>query len=214
MVINRSSQRGTKGGVLKKTILVSRCLFFIIILSLLGITSRVGSETVSPRNAKIENEKIDRLFKKVGILKVLSKSPPVEINLFDLKGRKVSLSEYKGKIVFLNFWTTWCPPCRYEMPMMEKLYRRLKKKAFKMIAINLKESKTVVKAFFKTHRLTFISLLDPRGETGLRFGIKSIPTTFILGKDGRIIGKALGPREWDSKTSIALFRYLIHGPTD
>jgi thiol-disulfide isomerase/thioredoxin len=122
----------------------------------------------------------------------------------------VSLSDFKGKIVFLNFWTTWCPECRAEMPMMQKLYTHFKDKDFAMVAINMNESAFVVKKYFKDHKLTFTALLDSINELGAPFGIRGIPTTYIINRDGGIIGKALGRRQWDSNKSIALFERLIN----
>ena len=92
---------------------------------------------------------------------------------------------------------------------MEKLHRRLKDKAFVMVAVNLQESPARVKSFFEKLELSFISLLDSSGAVGSAFAVRGLPTTFVLDKEGRIIGKALGPREWDSRASIALFEYLI-----
>jgi peroxiredoxin len=91
---------------------------------------------------------------------------------------------------------------------MEKLHQKFKDRDFVMVGINLQESASRVKQFYKEHKLTFTTLLDITGDVGAGLGIRSIPTTFILDKNGRIIGKALGPREWESKKSIALFEYL------
>nr|NIV99410.1 redoxin domain-containing protein [Candidatus Saccharibacteria bacterium] len=132
----------------------------------------------------------------------------VEVTLKDLNGQQVSLSDFRGKIVFINFWTTWCLACVIEMPSMEKLHQKFKDKDFVMLAINLQESASKIKQFYKEYKLTFTTLLDTTGDVGTGFGIRSIPTTYILDKNGRIIGKALGPREWESKESIALFEYL------
>ena len=137
-------------------------------------------------------------------------TPQVEgIVLFDLNQKPINLTDYKGAIVFLNFWATWCPPCREEMPSMQKLYNRYKNEPFHIIAVSLKESPTQVKAFFKKKRLSFTVLIDPKGDVGKKFGINSIPTTFILDKNGEVIGKAIGPRDWGSKRSHALFQHLI-----
>ena len=129
--------------------------------------------------------------------------------LSDLDGRAVSLSEFKGKVIFVNFWTTWCGGCREEMPSMENLHQRLKNKDFIMVAIDIKQPVSWVQAFFEKHKLTFTPLLDPKGKTGDEFGVRALPTTFIIDKEGRIIGKAFGPRSWDSKASVALFEELI-----
>ena len=159
--------------------------------------------------AKTDSGEMDRLFSSVGVIKVPPTKDPVRINLKDLNGKNVSLADFKGQIVFLNFWTTWCPTCRIEMPSMEKLYQKLKNKDFAMVTINLQESASQVKAFFKEFKLTFTALLDSNGEVGASFGIRAIPTTYILDKTGRIIGLVNGPREWDSKEAIALFENLI-----
>jgi peroxiredoxin len=159
--------------------------------------------------AKSENQEFDRLFSVMGVIKIHHPTDPVEITLKDPNGQQVNLSDFRGKIVFMNFWTTWCLACVIEMPSMEKLHQKFKDKDFAMVAINLQESASTVKQFFKDYKLTFATLLDSTGDVGAGFGIRSIPTTFILDKNGRIIGKALGPREWESKESIALFDYLI-----
>jgi len=160
-------------------------------------------------SAKTDSRGMDRLFSIVGVIKVPPAEDPVKINLKDMNGKNISLSDFKGKIVFLNFWTTWCPTCRIEMPSMEKLHQKLKNKDFAMVTINLQESASQVKAFFEEFKLTFTALLDSTGEVGASFGIRSIPTTYILDKTGRIIGLVNGPREWDSRASIALFENLI-----
>ena len=133
---------------------------------------------------------------------------PVEIQLKDQNGRLTSLSEFRGKVVFINFWTTWCLACVIEMPSMEKLHQKFKDKDFVMVGINLQESEATILKFFKEQKLTFTTLLDSTGEVGTAFRIRGIPTTFILDKKGVIIGRALGPREWDSRDSFALFEYL------
>jgi thiol-disulfide isomerase/thioredoxin len=143
------------------------------------------------------------------VIKVPPAEDPVKINLKDMNGKYTGISDFKGKIVFLNFWTTWCPTCRIEMPSMEKLYQKLKNKDFAMVTINLQESASQVKSFFEEFKLTFTALLDSTGEIGALFGIRAIPTTYILDKSGRIIGQVIGPREWDSKASITLFENLI-----
>ena len=165
-----------------------------------GVSQATGNE--SPKN--------ERLAGKMGIIKVPRAPIPVEISLPDLEGRMVRISDFRGKVVFLNFWTTWCPSCRVEMPSMERLHLRLKDKGFVMVAINLQESREQVRGFFKEQGLTFMALLDKDGKVGTRFGIRNIPTTYILDKKGRILGAAMGAREWDSKEAITLFEHLIN----
>ena len=161
-----------------------------------------------------QQQELDRLFGNMGILKIPHATQPVEIQLKDAFGNWIRLSDYRGKIVFLNFWASWCAACVVEMPAMEKLHRRLKDKDFVMVAINMQESDTQVKAFFEKLKLSFTALLDSNGEVAAGFAVNALPTTFVLDKEGRIVGAAIGPREWDSRASIALFDYLINMRAD
>jgi thiol-disulfide isomerase/thioredoxin len=180
--------------------------FFIALLS-------VGFAAFYPFNAeslaRADSRVLDQLFGDMGVSRI-SQALPVEITLMDLNGRPVSLSEFRGKIVFLNFWTTWCFDCRIEMPVMEKLHQKFKNNDFAMVTINLQEPVSQIKQFFKDYGLTFSALLDSDGEVGAHFRITAIPTTFILNKQGIIIGKAFGPRKWDDKKAFALFEHLTN----
>jgi thiol-disulfide isomerase/thioredoxin len=158
--------------------------------------------------AEAENRDLERLFKEMGVVQVPPAADPIEIQLKDQNGRLTNLSEFRGKIVFINFWTTWCLSCVIEMPSMEKLHQKFKDKDFAMVGINLQESDATVLKFYKENQLTFTTLLDATGDVGAAFRILGIPTTFILDKNGIIIGRVLGPREWDSRDSFALFDYL------
>jgi peroxiredoxin len=152
----------------------------------------------------------EKLFQDMGIIQIPHIAPPIDFKLSDLTGNMIRLSDFKGKIVFLNFWTTWCPECRYEMPLMQNLFTHFKDKDFAMVAINLNEPAFVVKEYFKDNKLTFTVLLDTINELGAPFGIRGIPTTYIIDRNGGIIGKAVGSRRWDSRKSIALFERLIN----
>ena len=195
--------------LMKKKIWIIILLPFVITLITLRIISYDKPKSNLSGDKNANSLEIDRLFRDMGVLKVPHIAPPVDFSLLDLNGNKVSLSDFKGKIVFLNFWTTWCPGCRIEMPAMEKLHKRLKDKDFAMVSINIQEPASVIKKLFKDYKLTFTALLDSKGELSDPFGIRAIPTTFILNKDGGMIGKALGPREWNNKESIALFERLM-----
>ena len=183
----------------------------VFLLLVLVVSGLIGTSFLhKDLFANTENQKLGPLFSDMGVLPIPMDTAPLEITLSDPTGRPVSLSEFRGKIVFINFWTTWCLACVIEMPSMEKLHQRFKDKDFIMVAINLQESAARVKQFYEEYKLTFTALLDITGDVGAALGIRSIPTTFILDKNGRIIGKALGPREWESKKSIALFEYLTN----
>jgi len=168
------------------------------------------TEAASGKKAQIFNNKIDRLFRDAGVIEVFRIPLPEDISLLDLNGRNVSLAGLKGKIVFIHFWTTRSEVCRVDMPSMEKLYKRFKNKDFYMAAVNLHEPASWIKKFFSEHRLTFTALLDSEGKIGRRFGINKVPLTYILDKNGRVIGKTQGSRNWDSKPAAALFEHLVN----
>lgn len=186
-------------------IVLAACLFMIPSV-VMSFSVEAGQRIVTAAPDPVA----EKLFREMGIISIPHIAPPVDFNLPDLDGNSVRLSYFKDKIVFLNFWTTWCPQCRYEMPSMQKLYMHFKDKDFAMVAINLNEPAAVVKKFLKDYKLTFTVLLDSINELGAPFGIRGIPTTYIIDRDGGIIGKTVGSRRWDSKKSIALFDYLIN----
>jgi peroxiredoxin len=157
---------------------------------------------------------VDHDFDNLGIVKLHRLPPPADFVLTDLNGRQVRLSDFRGKVVFLNFWTTWCPQCRVELPALDKLNRRFGDRAFVMLAVSLGEPKGKVSQFVKRRKLGFRVLLDTDGRVGRRFGIHSIPTSFIIDPSGAMVGKAIGPRPWDSPAAASRFERLIGNPPE
>jgi thiol-disulfide isomerase/thioredoxin len=193
---------------MKINITIRKLALCILGLIAFGLSALYILDSDSLAKSKTQGLDLDELFEDMSVLKVSDVKVPVEIQLKDVNGNDIRLSDFRGKIVFLNFWTTWCPTCRIEMPSMQKLHQKFQGQDFAMVTINLQESASQVMEFFKKYNLTFIALLDSTGEVGVRFRINAIPTTFILDKKGQIIGKVVGPREWDSKKSFALFEHL------
>ncbi len=107
----------------------------------------------------------------------------------NLEGSEISLDDFEGKVVFLNFWATWCGPCRDEMPSMEKLWRRFKKEAFVILAVDLREGKEEVSSFMKDYGLTFSVLSNSRGEVGFLYAVRAIPTTSLIDSEGMMVGQ-------------------------
>jgi len=112
--------------------------------------------------------------------------PAPEITLKDLAGKSVSISDFRGKPLIVNFWATWCVPCREEMPTLEKLYNERKQRGFEIILINAKESKQVVEKFLKENGYTFRVLLDETGEAYRQFQVFGLPTTVFIDKENVI----------------------------
>ncbi len=184
----------------------------LAIAGLLAVGLASGLSPQTPWAASTTEDDPDRHFKRLGITRIPDIPPPMDFELPDLNGGRVKLSDLKGKVVVINFWTTWCPSCRIEMPDLEKLHQRFKSSEFALLAVDLRESRQTVRQYLQDHKLSFTALLDSDGEVGQRFGIRSIPTTFILGQNGGMVGKAIGARQWGSDRAFALFEYLINAP--
>jgi len=152
----------------------------------------------------------DDLFSKIGIQPIEGGSKAPNFYLEDLKGKKLELKNFKGKVIFLNFWATWCGPCKEEMPSMETLYQQFKEKDFVFLAISVDyEGRKPVKEFIEKERYTFPVLLDPKYETFDLYKVKGIPTTIIIDKDRKMIGRAVGPKNWKSSDVISLINLLL-----
>jgi len=123
-------------------------------------------------------------------------------------GSFARLSGQKGKIVLLNFWATWCPPCRAEMPAIEKLWAKTKDKAFTVMGVSVGEEPGTVKDFVAREKYTYPLFVDPSGDLGSTFGARSIPTTYVLDKTGQAIAGKVGGAPYDSAEAIALFGEL------
>ncbi|MFQ5989147.1 MAG: TlpA disulfide reductase family protein [Candidatus Methylomirabilales bacterium] len=133
-----------------------------------------------------------------------------DFTLPDLDGTKVSLSQYKGNVVLLNFWATWCPPCRLEMPTMEKAYQNYRGQGFEVVAVSVDTGPTsAVKHFLQELGLTFQVLLDPDMETLRAFRGFSLPTTVVIDRRGVIRSREQGYRDWTDAESSKLLQRLL-----
>lgn len=134
----------------------------------------------------------------------------LDFTLPDLSGKPIKLSDYRGKVVMLNFWATWCPPCRSEMPTMQKLHEKMAQKPFAIVAVNLERGAgDEVRRFVAKNGYTFKVLLDDQGEISSRYSIYSIPTTFIIDKKGKVVDKLIGARDWLSDDNVKTWSKLI-----
>jgi thiol-disulfide isomerase/thioredoxin len=148
-------------------------------------------------------------FRAVGLATLKEGTKSIDFTLLGLDGKKIALSSFKGKLVFLNFWATWCPPCRAEMPAMERLYQKLKGKGLEILAVDLQEELKSVQNFVKQNKLSFTVVLDKDGRMGATYGARSIPTSYIIGRNGDVLGGTIGGKEWDSPEMIAFFTRLL-----
>ena len=152
----------------------------------------------------------DELYLKIGIQSIKGDKKAPDLCLENLKGGISELRKFRGKVVFLNFWATWCGPCKEEMPSIEKLYQQFKERDFTFLSISVDyEGKDPVKKFIEKQRYTFPVLLDPECKVLDLYDVKRIPTTILIDKNGKLIGKVTGPRNWNSQEVISLLNILL-----
>lgn len=121
----------------------------------------------------------------------------------------INLSDFRGNVVFLNFWATWCGPCKAEVRDIDTLYDTLKDEDFTVMAIDIQEDKNTIGNFMDNYGVDFPVYLDTTGEVAAQYAVSGIPTTYIIDPDGKIVGRAVGPRAWASKDSIDFMRSLM-----
>jgi peroxiredoxin len=188
---------------MKKIIIIT--VIFVLTMSLVSLL--IKNNTFSVNGADNAD-----YFEGLGIHRFEDKFKAPDFSLKNLEGEAVNLENLKGKIVFLNFWATWCPACRDEMPSMEKLYTKFKDKDFIMLAVNLREKPKTVRSFKEEYRLNFPILLDTDGSVSYRYGVRSIPATFLIDREGHLIGRAVGARDWASDLAFNLINQLTSQP--
>jgi len=156
-----------------------------------------------------EEGPLQLLYASLGIQRINPPFKAEDFTLEDSRGFMVSLKDFQGKVIFLNFWATWCGPCRIEMPGMELLWQIFQDDNFVILAVDVRERRDEVSSFIEKNDYTFPALLDPWGKVANMYGVRAYPTTFLIDGEGKVVGKALGAREWASKDSFDLIKYLL-----
>ena len=137
---------------------------------------------------------------------------PPEFNGTTADDRRMSLVSLRGKVVLLNFWATWCLECRPEMPVFEHLQREFAAQGLSVVGINAREGTAAIRGYAKELGLSFPLVLDPKGEINAAYGVIGLPTTFLIGRDGRAVALAVGPRGWGSAPARAIIQALLAEP--
>lgn len=114
----------------------------------------------------------------------------------DAAGNRVSSRSFRGRVVLLNFWATWCPPCRLEMPSMERLYGEFRSRGLEIVAVNFMEPRELVQDFAREQNLTYPMLLDRRSDIAEQYGVLRLPETVVIGRGGELIAKTTGYKDW------------------
>ncbi|HEX9788530.1 MAG TPA: TlpA disulfide reductase family protein [Candidatus Binatia bacterium] len=138
-------------------------------------------------------------------------SPTPDFSIATPEGKKVSLKDFRGKIVFVNFWASWCVPCREEMPAMDRLYQEFKDKNFVVLAVAVKDRKQDAVDFVKELKLTYPIALDPDAQVGNLYGAWGLPATYLIGPKGEGLARGWGPADWYNPPARQLIRDLVDG---
>ena len=142
-------------------------------------------------------------------LKLWTGGPPPALALKDLDGGTHRLVDYRGKVVLINFWATWCGPCRDEMPSIQRLKDKLSGKPFVVLAVNLDEPESRIRKFLAQMKLDFPVLLDPERKTARAWQARILPASFVVGADGKIRYSLVGEINWDHEHIVARISELL-----
>ena len=134
--------------------------------------------------------------------------PAPDFTLPDTEGKLHRLSDYTGKTVIINFWATWCPPCREEIPSMNRAWHKLQKEGVVLLAINVGEDEDTIFVFTADYPADFPLLMDQSGEVIAQWPVKGLPTTYVIAPDGTLAYRAIGGRAWDDESLLDAVRAL------
>lgn len=144
-----------------------------------------------------------------GLQPLEERTPAPDFTLVDANGKPVSLKEFRGKVVFLNFWAAWCAPCREEMPSMQRLYQEFRGQGFEIVGVNVKDRRADALAFLRKLEITYPVVLDPEGKVGELYGAFGMPLTYLIDRRGVVLARLMGPADWHAPGARALIRALV-----
>lgn len=151
----------------------------------------------------------DALLQAAGLSAVEPSGPAPDFELSDHHGKKIRLYDLRGKVVFINFWATWCPPCIHEMPMMQQLLNSRKQHSFVLLALNLQESREDVAQFIQQKGFQFPALLDSEGRTAASYKVRGLPASYLIDCSGNLLGAVTGVLQWTSAATQSLLDALL-----
>lgn len=159
-----------------------------------------------------DSPSVTSLLKPLGLVEYPARPTPPRFSGHTFDGRPVAMEELRGKAVLVNFWVSWCLECRLELPQLERLYQEFAPQGLAVVGVNAREDGERVRRYAKELRLTFPLVLDPDGRINAAYGVVGLPSTFVVGRDGRAVALGVGPREWVGASARALIQTLLAEP--
>jgi thiol-disulfide isomerase/thioredoxin len=149
------------------------------------------------------------LFASLKVTRIAGAPESIPFDLKTLDGGTVRSQDLTGKVVLLNFWATWCGPCKEEMPSLARLTQRLDPQRFVVVTVTADLHPQGIKQFLAQLGIGLPVLFDDDQEVSRSFMVRGLPTTVLLAPDGRAVGRAVGPRDWDSPEAVALMQHVL-----
>jgi peroxiredoxin len=172
---------------------------------LLGLLVLAGCDSQPGRAEERDQDPFARL----NLTRVTPPTPAPDFTVPGLTGGPLRLADFRGRVVLLNFWATWCPPCREEMPSMERLYQRYRERGFTILALSVDRNVAAIPGFVDGFRLTFPIGLDPESTVATLYRVRALPTTVVIDRAGQVVAGAAGARDWDSPAAHAVVETLF-----
>ncbi|HEV8584602.1 MAG TPA: TlpA disulfide reductase family protein [Methylomirabilota bacterium] len=171
---------------------------------------RPGAEDRGPAPAPLAGgSDVENALKRLDLIRPSRVKYAEDFTLPQPDGKSFRLADQRGKVVLVNFWATWCPPCLEEMPAMERLWRRHKDDGFVLLAISLDADPKKVSPFVSARKFTFPVAVDPKMAVAEKYGVRALPSSFVIDRAGALTGVALGPRAWDDAAAHGLLQAML-----
>ena len=156
-----------------------------------------------------DDTRVTALAKPLDLVVYRAGTKPPHFAAPTLDSQPLSTTGLRGKVVIVNFWASWCHECRPEMPALERLHRDYAARGLAIVGINVRENSDAMRRYAREVGLSFPLVLDPDGKINALYGVIGLPTTFVIGRDGRAVALAIGARKWESAAARALIEALL-----
>ena len=180
-----------------------------VLVAAIGVFSVGAVERYVQKERAEQRTALLRLIEGANLEAIKQNTPSIDFRLNALDGKSVSLASLRGKVVLLNFWATWCPPCQVEIPALETLYSTYRSRGLVVLGVDVAEDDSAVKAFAAKNGMTFPILLDRTTHVSALYGLSGIPSSFLIDKKGNVDSVAEGPQVWSSAQTSRLVEALL-----